>query len=297
MKRSCVGFVGAGRAATGLARALRGRGYRITGFSARHRASAARAAKRLGLTGARTGAKSLADILRGTDILMVCVPDEEITAVAEALGSIPAPGVRGKIVLHTSGVSGAGPLRGLRERGAKVGSLHPLVSFPPLGASAAEFRDVLFALDGDGAAVRTARAMVQTLGGVPLAVPEADRPIYHLAAALIATGTAALLDVGIQLASRRLRLSEPKTRAALISLARSVLRNLARHGARASLTGPVARGDWRTVERHIEALRHEEANVRELYLLLSRHALEMAVSDGRLDAADAKLMRKRLRHH
>ena len=36
------------------------------------------------------------------------------------------------------------------------------------------------------------------------------------------------------------------------------------------LTGPIARGDWTTVDRHLEALRTEAPELEALYLALAR---------------------------
>ena len=45
---------------------------------------------------------------------------------------------------------------------------------------------------------------------------------------------------------------------AFLGLARGTIDNVAELGAAAALTGPVARGDWATVERHLAALPDDE---------------------------------------
>ena len=294
-KKATVGLVGAGRAATGLAVALRRRGFRIAGFVARRPSSARRAARAIGLRGG--GAGDLALLVRNASVLLICVPDAEIPRVAAALSRLPPGGLLDKVVLHTSGAVGVAPLAPLRDMGARVGGLHPLVSFSRVGVSPPgiiEMRGIAFAIGGDPAAVRAARALVRALGGLPILVAEEDRAAYHLAATLVASGTAALLDVGIDIATRRLGLSRVRARAALTALLASVVRNVARDGAGKGLTGPVSRGDAGTVARHLEALRKEDPSVRELYRLVSLRGVEMSLNDGRLDIAMANDLRKRL---
>ena len=60
---------------------------------------------------------------------------------------------------------------------------------------------------------------------------------------------------------------------AYLELASATLDNAASIGAPAALTGPVARGDWVTVRRHIEALPEEE---RPAYTALAAAAARLA---------------------
>ena len=42
------------------------------------------------------------------------------------------------------------------------------------------------------------------------------------------------------------------------------------------LTGPIARGDWETVARHLDVIRAERPELEELYLVLARATAEIA---------------------
>jgi predicted short-subunit dehydrogenase-like oxidoreductase (DUF2520 family) len=42
------------------------------------------------------------------------------------------------------------------------------------------------------------------------------------------------------------------------------------------LTGPIARGDWETVDRHMEVIRAECPELEELYLVLAQATAEIA---------------------
>ena len=43
-----------------------------------------------------------------------------------------------------------------------------------------------------------------------------------------------------------------------------------------SLTGPIARGDWETVERHLEVIRAETPELEELYVVLAEATARLA---------------------
>ena len=65
---------------------------------------------------------------------------------------------------------------------------------------------------------------------------------------------------------------------AYLDLARATLDNVADLGAAAALTGPVARGDWATVRRHLDAI---PAGERPAYRALAASAARLV---GREDA-------------
>ena len=45
------------------------------------------------------------------------------------------------------------------------------------------------------------------------------------------------------------------------------------------LTGPIARGDWETVERHLAVIRAERPELEELYLVLAAETARIAGRD------------------
>jgi predicted short-subunit dehydrogenase-like oxidoreductase (DUF2520 family) len=84
-------------------------------------------------------------------------------------------------------------------------------------------------------------------------VADADRAAYHAAAAIASNHLVALLGQVERVAARA---GVPLE--AYLDLVRVTLDNVAEMGPAAALTGPVARGDWATVERHRAALPADE---------------------------------------
>ncbi len=289
--RISVTVIGAGRAGLGLARSLAGAGYALAAVVARRPASARLASR---LLGAGTGTTHIdAAVARGT-VILICVPDAEIAPIVSTLSSRP---LAGKIVLHTSGATGAellAPLRGREGRGAAVGCLHPLYTFPDPLRARADLRGACFAVDGDPKALRVARSLARGLSATPLHVPGSARAIYHLIASLMANDLVALLDIGLDLAERRLGMTAARARAAFLPLVRAAVENVTRQGPRRALTGPIARGDAATLARHLEALAREEESIREIHRLLSSRCLEMAAASRRLDPERAGQLRRLL---
>ena len=107
------------------------------------------------------------------------------------------------------------------------------------------------------------QALALELGAEPVRVPEAARPLYHAALAhganhLVALGDDAVLALRAALAGGIGAdtvggPAEGLAERVLAPLARAALDNALARGP-AALTGPAARGDARTVARHLTAL-------------------------------------------
>lgn len=228
-----VRVVGAGRAGGSFARALAAAGVEVSGPLRRGE----------DLSGAGSGA----------DVVLLCVPDREVAAVARQVA--PSPGV---VVCHCSGALGLDVLAPHERRA----SLHPLATLPDPVLGAARLRaGIFFAVDGDPVAAELALA----LGGTPVVVAERARALYHAAACIAANHLVALLGQVERVAAHA-----GLPLAAFLPLARGALDDVVLLGPRAALTGPVARGDEATLDRHRAALARDELEGYEAGVALAR---------------------------
>lgn len=261
-----------------LGRMLRQRGWRIAAVTARTPARAAAAVRAIGA--GRTQSSITAEALRA-DVVLICTPDAAVAPVAAHLARLAGRGsLRGKVVLHTSGALSSSALAPLARRGASTGSMHPMQTFGR--RSAPRLDGVIFGLEGDAKAVRLAARIARSLGGVPVRIPERDKAAYHCAGGFAAQHVLAVMEAGIQIL---LRARFPRRQAfrALDNLARQTLENLGAHGPRAAWTGPVARGDFATVARHVQVLQRYPREFRRAYAELTRLAVLLAAPrPGRL---------------
>jgi predicted short-subunit dehydrogenase-like oxidoreductase (DUF2520 family) len=181
----------------------------------------------------------------GDAVVLLCVPDDAIAAAAAGV-------VDGPVLGPCSGASGLDVL------GAREGfSLHPLMTVTTDGA---DFTDVPTAVAGTtGRSLAVARSLALAIGLRPMHVAEADRVAYHAAAAF-----AANFLITVESAAAQLMSTAGLDRQVLLPLVRAALENWARSGPSA-LTGPVARGDLRTVARHREAVRGRTPELLELF--------------------------------
>ena len=111
----------------------------------------------------------------------------------------------------------------------------------------------------------------------PFAVPETRRAAYHAAAAIASNFLVALEESAAELAERA---GVEDAREILAPLVLRSAANWADRGDEA-LTGPIARGDEATVERHREALRELAPELLGLYDALAERTRAIASEGGR----------------
>jgi predicted short-subunit dehydrogenase-like oxidoreductase (DUF2520 family) len=187
-----------------------------------------------------------------TDIVLLCVPDQEIQAAAAALTPAGA-----RFVGHCSGATTLEPLAG-RE----AFSLHPLMTVPEGGE--APFAGAGCAIAGSTErALAVARELAEALRMRPVQVADADRAAYHAAASI-----AANFLVTLEGAAERLAATAGVPRELLVPLARAALDNWAAKGTAGALTGPVARGDEATIARQRSAIAERAPDLLDLFDVL-----------------------------
>lgn len=216
-----IRVVGGGRAGRSLALALAERSWTVVGVLGRD--------------------DDVAGAAAGVDLLVIATPDAAIAAVA----AVVAP-VETTVVAHLAGSLGLEVLAPHARRAA----LHPLVALPDPEVGAARLADgAWFAVAGDP----LVGDVVAALGGRSFGVADGDRARYHAAACIASNHLVALLGQVERVAAG---VGVPFE--AYLDLARSTLDNVAALGPRAALTGPAARGDRGTIERHLAALDADE---------------------------------------
>lgn len=282
-----IGFIGVGVLGAGLALALTQRGYNVVAAASRRLASARDLAGRIPGCRSLESPQELAD---AADLVFITTPDAAIGPVAAAVRW--RPGIQ---VVHCCGAAGRDILQPAADQGASTGAFHPLQTFAGLrdpAATVARLSGVTFAISAEGRLGEFLAAAARSLGGRPVSISDADRPLYHAAAALSCGYLAALLQGAVEL-WLALGFSEEQALGALLPLARATLENVAQEGVANSITGPVVRGDADTLRSHLEAIGRSKPELTGLYLSLAEAALPLALRAG-LGAADEKAIRRLL---
>ena len=256
-------ILGPGRLGTALATQLQRTYDCVDTIVARHSsiAKAIALAEKIDAT-----AKELESAEFDQTVTWLCVPDSAIGPLANKLAHKRE--WRGKIVLHSSGALSSDELAPLREKGAAVASVHPMMTFAP--DAQPQLAGVVFALEGDHRAVEAARRLVTALQASEFVIAKENKVLYHafgsFLAPLLLTTLATAEKVGTQAGV------PPKMlRAAMHRIVSQTVDNYFKLGAEAAFTGPFIRGDVDVVKKHLAAL---DPTQREAYIGLARAALE-----------------------
>lgn len=275
-----IGVIGTGRAGTALGIALSAAGYDVVAGWSRSTVALERFIK--AVPSARSVARPL-QVLEAADTVFLTVPDSLVTVLAQAL-----PWAPGKLAIHCSGSLTLAVLKPAATEGTATGALHPLVALSA-GATTADLSGATIAIDGDASALPILREMAGRIGARTITLGGEDRVLYHAAASILGNYTVTLFAAAVAL-WERLGIDGEEARQSLLPLLGAVHENLKKAPAAEALTGPVARGDVETVERHLRVLRQRAPEWVELYEALGRATVSLASEEGTLsDEAKTEL--------
>ncbi|HVN94971.1 MAG TPA: Rossmann-like and DUF2520 domain-containing protein [Syntrophorhabdaceae bacterium] len=266
-----IGIIGAGKVGISLAYTLKHKGFDVTAISDRLASSLDQARTFLGKDILYTD--SNVSVVHASDVVAVTTQDRAIQGVAEEIYE-KAKSLEGKLIFHTSGADPSSLLKPLDEKGALLGSLHPLQTFPDIKSAVAVLPETCIFVEGDEKALATLSILGEHLGARVYTIAGEDKVLYHLSAVFVCNLLCALFYAG-----RGLMDKINVDFAPFLPIIRATLKNIESKGPLQSLTGPVVRGDVKTVKAHLQSMKGMELNTK-VYRALSEVACEMARERG-----------------
>ena len=181
------------------------------------------------------------------ELVLLCVPDRAIAEVAAA--TAPGPWL--------AHVSGATPLAALEPHERRFG-LHPLQTFTrERGAEQLDGAFAAITAETDEAR-RVGDWLARLLGLEPFPLADGKRATYHAGAAI-----ASNYLVTLRRAAGALLEAAGAPPEALDPLMTRTIEN------DFELTGPIERGDWETVDRHLDAIHTTRPDLEAMYRVLA----------------------------
>ena len=273
-----VGFIGAGTVGSALAILLSRRGYQVTGVSSRSRTSAER------LAGEIPGCRIMSsqEVADASDLVFITTPDDTIGIVASQVRWR-----RGQSAVHCSGADSTDILEPARQAGAAVGGFHPLQTFAGVKQAVENIPGSTFAIEAEEPLLADLKDMAGALGGNWIKLKASDKVAYHAAAVFACNYLVTLVKMSTDLWQT---FSVPTDQAtlALLPLIRGTLHNIETIGIPNCLTGPIARGDTGTVNKHLKALREKAPALLSTYRELGRQTVPIALAKGRINEKQAR---------
>jgi len=228
-----VVFIGSGNIATVLGRQIKAVGHAIAGVYSKTVAHAQQLAVELNAHYGDVNA-----IVNDADIYIIAVNDDSIALIANSLN------LQEKIVVHTSG---SVPSTVLATASENYGVLYPLQS---IRKQAIHQPIIPFLITGSNSKViQQLRLLAQTISPIVEEATDDQRLKLHLAAVVVSNFTNHLYALAEQYC---LQQNVPFN--TLVPLIREVADRTAHYSPTAMQTGPAARGDVGTIQKHIALL-------------------------------------------
>ena len=277
-----TGFIGAGTTGTALAVRLSEKGWPMVGVSSRSLSSAQKLASRLSNCQAYHTTQELADV---AEMIFITTPDDVIAQVCSEVHWH-----KGQSVLHCSGAHSVDILEPAKRLGAAVGSFHPLQTFADVDQAIANLPGSTFAVEAEEPLLSTLKELTHLLNGNWVKLGSGDKVLYHAAAVFACNYLVTLVKLALDL-WRDFGVSSEEATRALLPLLRGTLNNIENVGLPNCLTGPVARGDLGTIERHLRALEARNPSLLTTYKELGLQTVPIALAKGKVNERKAEEMK------
>ncbi|MBP1750353.1 MAG: 6-phosphogluconate dehydrogenase, NAD-binding protein, partial [Deltaproteobacteria bacterium] len=241
-----IGIIGAGKVGISLGYVLRSNGIHVVGISDTMPQALDTAREFLGAD--TLYANDNVEIVNACDVIAIAVQDRLIGEAARSVAD-RAGDLAGKLFFHTSGADSSSVLLSLERKGAHVGSIHPLQTFPDIESAINVLPDTSIFIEGGDKALDVLRRVGENLGAKVYVIAGEDKVYYHLAAVFVCNLFSALMQAGAGI-MRRIDIDfEP-----FIPIIRATMTNLEAKGPLDALTGPIVRGDDKTISSHLAAM-------------------------------------------
>ena len=271
-----VGFIGAGTVGTALAVLLNSKGYSFVGASRKTKSPKAGTVSNLRILDTN---QQVADT---ADLVFITTSDDAIAKVAAEVHWRA-----GQSVVHCSGADSVDILEPARQAGALVGGFHPLQTFAGVERAIENIPGSTFGIEAEEPLLTTLKEMAAALGGNWIKLAASDKVAYHAAAVFACNYLVTLVKMATDLWQT---FSVPTDQAAkaLLPLIKGTLHNIETIGIPDCLTGPIARGDTGTVNKHLKALRDSAPALLSSYKELGLQTVPVALAKGKIDEKQAE---------
>ena len=281
-----LGFIGAGTAGTALSLKLSDAGYPVVAVSSRSQTSARKLSQAIDGCVPVGSNQEVAD---AAELVFITTPDDAIASVASQVRWH-----KGQSIAHCSGTDSTDILEPARKAGAYVGVFHPLQTFADVTQAIENIPGSTFALEAEEPLLKTLKDMAEAVKGRWIELKASDKVLYHAAAVIACNYLVTLVKSAADLWQS---FGVPRHQAiqALLPLIRGTIHNIDTVGIPGCLTGPIARGDTGTIEKHLNALRKTAPDLLSAYRELGLQTIPVALAKGKINRNQADELREILK--
>lgn len=221
-------------------------------------------------------------------IIIIAVNDTSIENVAEKLSDILDKRLEGVYVFHLSGSLPLKLLSSCKDKGADIFTMHPYQTF--YGDDSTALDNAIWAVEKGDVDLNIINNIVSDLGGdYEIFTPETlkNKNLYHLSAVLASN----YLILSLSFAKRIAEISGINPAKFLPPILKQTINNFINYGLnnKLPLTGPIARGDFEIIRKHISALENKP-ELLEIYANMTKSALKILKLENMINEQEYKSM-------
>jgi predicted short-subunit dehydrogenase-like oxidoreductase (DUF2520 family) len=280
-------IVGCGKVGTALGIFLARAGYAPAGFASKSLSSAKHLAN---IVSSDHFSDIPWHITRTADVIFITTPDSAIEETCSII-SQNAGFAHQAVVLHCSGALASSVLSSAKTCNARTGSMHPLQSFASGEYTNNPFKGIIVSVEGDVPAVDIAKTIAADLGGTAVTLITEAKTLYHASAVAASNYLVTLIDLAVQLIQEA-GIDRKDAFNLLKPLIEGTLSNIEKVGVRKALTGPIARGDVKTVKNHMEEIGLKRPDLLALYKLLGFYTVDIAAERNTVSESTIRELKK-----
>ncbi|UCF00153.1 MAG: DUF2520 domain-containing protein [Planctomycetota bacterium] len=279
-----LAIIGPGKVGTSIGILAVHAGYPVVAVAGRTKESTNSAARQIGKN---VRPCSVIEAAQSATVVLLCLPDDAIEQVCTSLAQ-RKKFLERAVVVHFSGVHSSTILSAARDCcQCSVASMHPLQTFPTVDEAIKKMSDTYCFYEGDERAIPVVERLAKNIGLIPIRIASTSKPLYHAAAVMACNYLVALMDSAIMLAENA-GIDRKTAWSALEPLVRTTLNNISKMGTISSLTGPIARGDLKTVSRHLQESALAQGHIASIYRTMGLYTVEMAIRKGSITQRKAE---------
>lgn len=276
MKNVCI--IGLGKVGSAFAFELNPKLYKIIGLIDNNPTRSKKIAKTLGASGVYTDINE--DLIKITDIFIIAVQDNNIKEVLMEFKKYK-PLLKNKYFIHTSGTftSDVFPKQIFTE--SSLGSFHPAQTFSKVvNKNNKQLSNIYFGIEGN---LKTRKLMIKLTSDFNskyIIFSKKQKEIYHLSCVVISNFLFANFYF-LKVLSKSLNITEKNFIKILEPLFKQTYTNIKYNGVSNSITGPIERGDYQTIEKHLKLIHRKFKSFNRFYKEVSKIIYNIIKEDKR----------------
>lgn len=187
------------------------------------------------------------------------------------------------IVVHTSGSHSSNVLSPATEVGAYTASFYPNYGFSLQSSTAInDFEKILFTMEGHETALNFLKGFLTHIGSKYVEISQEHKPLFHISSCISSSFIVTLLKIAMNI-HEKIGIENKVSKEILFQKIKSRINQLDKIELVEGFTGPVSRGDYKTLENQLEILENFYPEVKGLYKELSASTFDILNFVNRYD--------------